>query len=47
MDELYEDIDKLVAAGITPFGVGGKKYLGYGYISLIILLAKRIGRDGI
>lgn len=30
MDELYEDIDKLVVAGITPFGVGGEEYLGYG-----------------
>ena len=46
MDELYEDIDKLVAAGITPFGVGGKNTWVMGHIFNNIL-AKRIGRDGI
>lgn len=40
MDELYEDIDKLVAAGITPFGVGGKNTWVMGHIFNNIL-AKR------
>lgn len=46
MDELYEAIDKLNAAGITPFGVGGKNTWVMGHIFNNIL-AKRIGREGI
>lgn len=45
-NELNVDIDKLVAAGITPFGVGGKNTWVMGHIFNNIL-AKRIGRDGI
>lgn len=46
MDELYDAIDKLNAAGITPFGVGGKNTWVMGHIFNNIL-AKRIGHDGI
>ena len=46
MDELYDAIDKLNAAGITPFGVGGKDTWVMGHIFNNIL-AKRIGADGI
>ena len=46
MDDLYDAIDKLVAAGITPFGVGGKNTWVMGHIFNNIL-AKRIGREGI
>ncbi len=46
MDELYEDIDKLNSAGITPFGVGGTNTWVMGHIFNNIL-AKRIGLEGI
>ena len=46
MDELYDAIDKLNAAGITPFGVGGKNTWVMGHIFNNIL-AKRMGHDGI
>jgi raffinose/stachyose/melibiose transport system substrate-binding protein len=46
MDELYDAIDKLNAAGITPFGVGGKSTWVMGHIFNNIL-AKRIGGEGI
>ena len=46
MDELYQDIDKLVAAGITPFGVGGKNTWVMGHIFNNILF-KRIGLEGV
>ncbi|MDO4343361.1 MAG: extracellular solute-binding protein [Eubacteriales bacterium] len=46
MDDLYDAIDKLNAAGITPFGVGGKNTWVMGHIFNNIL-AKRIGREGI
>lgn len=46
MDDLYDAIDKLVEAGITPFGVGGKNTWVMGHIFNNIL-AKRIGREGI
>lgn len=46
MDELYDAIDKLNAAGITPFGVGGKDTWVMGHIFNNIL-AKRIGGEGI
>lgn len=46
MDEFYEVIDKLNAAGITPIGVGGKNTWVMGHIFNNIL-AKRIGPEGI
>lgn len=46
MDDLYDAIDKLNAAGITPFGVGGKNTWVMGHIFNNIL-AKRIGGEGI
>lgn len=46
MDELYEDFDKLNAAGITPFGVNGTNTWVLGHIFNNIL-AKRIGIEGI
>lgn len=46
MDDLYEAIDKLKAAGITPIGVGGKNTWVMGHIFNNIL-AKRIGQEGI
>lgn len=46
MTDLYDAIDKLVAAGITPFGVGGKDTWVMGHIFNNIL-AKRIGAEGI
>lgn len=46
MDELYDAIDKLNTAGITPFGVGGKNTWVMGHIFNNIL-AKRIGTEGI
>ncbi len=46
MDDLYDAIEKLNAAGITPFGVGGKNTWVMGHIFNNIL-AKRIGAEGI
>lgn len=46
MDDLYDAIDKLKEAGITPFGVGGKNTWVMGHIFNNIL-AKRIGTEGI
>ena len=46
MDELYATMDKLVAAGITPFGVGGKSTWVMGHIFNNILF-KRIGVEGV
>lgn len=46
MDDLYDAIEKLVAAGITPFGVGGKDTWVMGHIFNNIL-AKRVGKEGI
>jgi len=46
MDELYAAIDKLVAAGITPFGVGGKNTWVMGHIFNNILF-KRVGLEGV
>ncbi len=46
MDDFYEAIEKLNAAGITPVGVGGKDTWVMGHIFNNIL-AKRIGTEGI
>lgn len=46
MDEFYDAIDKLGAAGITPIGVGGTNTWVMGHIFNNIL-AKRIGQEGI
>lgn len=46
MDELYDAIDKLIAAGIAPFGVGGKNTWVMGHIFNNILF-KRIGLEGV
>jgi raffinose/stachyose/melibiose transport system substrate-binding protein len=46
MDELYADFDKLNAAGITPFGVGGKTTWVMGHIFNNILF-KQIGLKGV
>ena len=46
MDEFYEAIGKLKAAGITPIGVGGKATWVMGHIFNNVLF-KRIGLDGV
>ena len=46
MEEFYDVIDKLVAANITPIGVGGKNTWVMGHIFNNILF-KRIGLDGV
>jgi len=46
MDEFYDVIDKLNAAGITPIGVGGTNTWVMGHIFNNILV-KKIGREGI
>ncbi len=46
MEELYDCMDKLNAAGITPFGVGGKNTWVMGHIFNNILF-KRIGLEGV
>jgi raffinose/stachyose/melibiose transport system substrate-binding protein len=46
MDEFYQDINKLKASGITPFGVGGKDTWVMGHVFNNVLF-KRIGLEGI
>lgn len=46
MDDFYDAIEKLNAAGITPIGVGGTNTWVMGHIFNNIL-AKRIGQEGI